>query len=286
MGFSALVRRAAVKWGPAFGSAAAAALRAPVFVVGYNKSGKSTLVAGLAQQPGVTIFPGEGNDVLWFRGLYPWPDAAGAAAPLWHDPDAFVRTAVASRADRFAEARAQLGMYRLLRAPASLLVNDSGMLAALLPELLGVFPDARIVHVVRDGRVVSAISARRTLQRIGEQPERYRAAGCPTGWEAVLAAQARYWCWTLDRVARVAGALPGAVTQVRYEDWCQDPVGVLRAVTAAIGARRSFRTPRWPTPVRNDNAEIMAALTARDLQTITCIQREHLARWGYTAEQY
>lgn len=126
-----LARRAA-RWMPTYW---APHLRNPVFVVGFNNSGKSTVVKRLARSPELCVFPGEGNGELWFPGFFPWLRSEVQIKPIWSDPDRFVDAVLAARHGRFLSARAQLGAYEALNA-GRMLVNDSGMLAALAPELL------------------------------------------------------------------------------------------------------------------------------------------------------
>jgi hypothetical protein len=279
--YSRRVRDLGLRWGPVLGHAARSRLRNPLFLVGFNKSGKSMLVEGLAQQPGISVFPGEGNESLWFRGFYPWVDLDVRVPPLWFDPDAFVRAVVASRRDGFLDSRAQLGLFQALRAPFGTVVNDSGMLAALLPDIVPAFPDAKVIHMVRDGRVVSHTSAQKTLLRIGSRPERYAAARCPADPTAVLEAQASLWCWTLDRVAAAATALPDAVLQVRYEDWCRDPDGVLGQIVDFSGSSRRFHRPVWDARIENHNEHELSRISHADLKRVEAIQADHLHRFGY-----
>jgi hypothetical protein len=283
-GMSIVIRNLAAKWGPALGRRAASCLRPPVFLVGFNNSGKSTLVEGLAQQPKLALFPGEGNDLIWFRGFYPWWKSDLELAPLWYSPEAFTRAVVDSRSDGFLEARAQLGAYQALRARGETLVNDSGMLAALLPEIIPAFPDARIIHLVRDGRVTSFLAAQKTMSLIAQHVERYRRSGCPVDAPGVLAAQAKYWCWTVERVRKAEARLPdGSLLQVRYEDWCDDPVGTLRSVARFVDADSHFRIPTWKVPIRNRNVDVLCSMSEADLACIQSIQDHHLRHLGYRA---
>jgi hypothetical protein len=282
VGFSNIARRIAVRYGPALSPLPGTLLRRPAFIVGFNKSAKSMLVEGLARQPGLAIFPGEGNDVLWFRGFYPRPRPDRAPlAPLWCEPARFVRAVVESRGDRFLEARSQLGLYQLLRAPRSVLLNDSGMLAALLPDVLPAFPEVRIVHMIRDGRVVSFKAALRTLERMRAIPDRYRGSDCPTDVEGIALAQARYWCWTLDRVQEVEGRVPDQVMQVRYEDWCLDPMRVLTDVMRFLGLKAAPRQPPWTDRVVNLNHRETAEIPRSLRDSIENVQAVHLERFGY-----
>jgi hypothetical protein len=281
MGLSRSLRDVSKRWGSSLDGLFARLLRRPVFVVGFNNSGKSTLVKGLLQQPGLTPFPGEGNDDLWFPNFYPWWELEVKAPPLWYDPDAFVAAVLESRSDGFLEARAQLGLYQMLRSPAKRVVNDSGMLAALLPDITSTFSDALFIHMVRDGRVVTHLAAEKALSRIEQHPEKYERAGCPTDEVGVLEAHARYWCWILERVAAASERDPKTTMQVRYEDWCCDPDQAVEEIGSFLGLSR-IRALNWSPPVRNLNQEALEGVSAGRIAKVEMIQRRHLASLGYS----
>jgi hypothetical protein len=209
-------------------------LKNPVFVVGFNNSGKSSAVGGLRQIDGLCIYPGEGNSELWFRGHFPWIDSSVAVAPIWVAPDEFIQSVKDACDNSFRLSRAQLGAYQWLVGGNSLL-NDSGMLAALAPDIITEFPDAKFVHFVRDGRLASYITARLEWSRIIRSPGKYIEYDCPLRFSDVLRKMAEYWAWTMRRMDEVSSAMPGAVLELRYEDWWSDPEPMIDSVARFIG---------------------------------------------------
>jgi hypothetical protein len=283
MGYSRIARHIALALGPMLARYSRRLLRRPVFVVGFNKSAKSLIVSGLEAQRGLTLFPGEGNAALWFGGFYPWWKLQLPLAPLWADPDAFIQAVVGSRPDGFRVTRAQLGLYQLIRAPASVLVNDSGMLAALMPEILPVFPDAKVVHIVRDGRVVSWLAAKKTMRRISVSPGKYLRYDCPVDFDEVLDRQARYWCWTIDQMEKFANRLPDSVLTVRYEDWCARPMKTLEEIMRFIGLEGPLRSPSWPASIENYNGKDLAGISTEQHRRFIETAGPQLRRLGYNA---
>lgn len=90
--------------------------------------------------------------------------------------------------------------------------------ALRIPELLAIFPDARIIHLVRDGRDVAESTARIAI-----------------GPCSILAI-ARRWKLYLDTVREAAARLPPAqFLEVRFEDMVLDPAGMRRRILAFIG---------------------------------------------------
>ena len=282
MGYSKVARDISVKLGPVLAPVFHCLLRRMVFVVGFNKSAKSTIVHNcLVPQSRLSVFPGEGNDVLWFRGFYPWADMNLNIAPVWHDPERFIHEVLVSRKDGFREARSVLSIYQIIRAPTNFLLNDSGMLAALLPDVMPVFPGAKVIHIVRDGRVVSSVAAKITFAMIKKNPEKYRSVGCPLNFYDIAEAKARYWCWTLDRIRQIEESYPRKVLQVRYEDWCVKPEVTLIEIMNFIGLRNPPVMAWQKEEFQNLNEKELSDIPRELLYRIEKIQTSHLKRLGY-----
>jgi hypothetical protein len=101
-----------------------------------------------------------------------------------------------------------------------------------LPALLDALGDARVVHVVRDGRAVC-----RSLREVDWWPHEPLSwyAGTPTEWAAEggdpWEACARTWVSEVDAVgAGLAGLPPHQVLEVRYEHLVTDPIDTLEAM--------------------------------------------------------
>jgi hypothetical protein len=206
----------------------------PVFVVGFNNSGKSSAMQFLEALGEACQYPGEGNADLWFRGHFPWIDSPVSVAPIWAAPEEFIRSVKDTCGNSFKHSRAQLGAYQWL-VSGSNLINDSGMLAALAPDITNDFPDAKFVHFVRDGRLASYITARLEWSRIIRSPGKYIEYDCPLRFSEVLRKMAEYWAWTMRRMDEVSSTMPGSVLEVRYEDWWSNPEPMIESVARFIG---------------------------------------------------
>lgn len=87
-----------------------------------------------------------------------------------------------------------------------------------IPALLRLFPDAQIVHLIRDGRDCVA-----SLQSMPWFDRDIHAAIC-------------YWTEAIDSGRRAAGRLPaGAYTEIRYEDLVADPPARLAELCGFLG---------------------------------------------------
>jgi hypothetical protein len=196
-------------------------------VVGVGRSGTTLLRLMLDAHPELSI-PGETGflppvfeavrggeqiDAVRFADLvtsFPtWPDLATDAADF---------TAAVLRLDPFsitAGAREFYRRYAVTRGKSRWGDKTPGY-GQLVPELLGVLPEAHFVHIIRDGRDV-ALSLRAT-------------------WFAPardMAGLARHWADQI-RATRQQAAGRDCYTEVRYEDLLSEPADTLRRICAAI----------------------------------------------------
>jgi Sulfotransferase family len=156
-----------------------------------------------------------------------------------------------------------------------------------------VFPDARFIHVVRDGRAVAASDLRVPWWRGWAGPEHM---GCGPLSEADLAAweaSGRSFAllaglsWRIEMDAMLAARPLVPADQwldVRFEDLLDDPPGHFKAMLAFLGleadprfdvalARTRFRTDR--------KDDFRSQLHAADIAALDAALAGHLRRWGY-----
>jgi hypothetical protein len=195
-------------------------IRAPVFLVGCARSGTSILGEAIATHPRVAYLfePSE----IWQRLVPEKPDHRLTAA------DATPEVVQAAH-EALEAARSGLAGDVLLEKNPKHVIR--------IPFLLAIFPDARFLHLLRDGRdVVPSLMFRNRGETWGhlEIP----------GWRDLLARYPRenhIRCahqWR-DAVALARGdALglgPGRYREVRYENLVREPKQTLDAVLAFLG---------------------------------------------------
>ena len=149
----------------AFPAHMAAELHDPIFFIGAGRSGTNLLTDLLRSHPDLSVFPDEAND-LWHPRLYPWSDARLDVPPIWADGQAFTRASLDSRsAADDQRLRAAFGAYQRLTR-GRYLVNKSIMITFMVEYVLDVFPDARFIHLLRDGRSVALSFAQKDAKNI------------------------------------------------------------------------------------------------------------------------
>ncbi len=155
-----------------------------------------------------------------------------------------------------------------------------------------IFPDARFVHLVRDGRAVanSLLSVPwwhgwRGPQswRLGALPSEYREE-----WEAAqesfVALAGIYWKILMDAVDTAREMIePSRFLEVRYEDLCAEPESETRRIADFAGLD-------WPDILdrevgagsfRSSNAKWERDLTRQQQEILQSVVASHLSRFEY-----
>jgi len=154
-----------------------------------------------------------------------------------------------------------------------------------IPLLHQIFPGARFVVLVRDGRAVAD-----SLSRVdwwdrsfvwwyGGTPERWRAEG-KDPWEMC----ARNWVEELAAIDEGLRAVPDEqVTRLRYEDLVAEPSEGFRRVAESLGLPddAAWRASLADLPITDMNDGWRTRLEHGVAERITEIQRPELDRYGY-----
>ncbi len=256
--------------GPGFrrGFAERARTRRWVFVVGCSNSGTTLLARLLMAHRDVAGLPREGQELAT---VLPRPSDRGLGRAWSEHADAF---ALDEHDDVSIGPRLAHDWERRLDDPGLPVALEKSPVNSLRMRWLGrVFPRARFVAIVRDGRVVTeGISRRR--------------AGIP------LEQSARHWARLNELLLADAPHLRH-FELVRYEDLVADPEGVLRHLlrfldldpvrhdfdfAAPVAARN---LDGEPTPIQDYNARGLARLDREALAAIDPILAPMMKRLGY-----
>jgi hypothetical protein len=202
-----------------------ARLVAPIFLVGAPRSGTTLAVELFATHPDVANWSEAGR--LWDPVDYRNPEADH------HWPAGRATQAEIARLHRFCEwYRASHGKTRF--------VNKHPRNSVRIDYLRRVFPDARFVHVIRDGRAVvgSMLAQIRARPRRAQQP---MGGFCrPPGWRALLRDDlveqtALQWKAIVRHVRERGDALGADYCEVRYEALCAEPRATFRRLFGFAG---------------------------------------------------
>jgi hypothetical protein len=220
----------------------------PIFVVGCPRSGTTLFVNNLASHPALAD---------WSEGLELW-DAAWQPSGADH-----VRTAADVTPGLRRRLTAILSLYMWMsRRPR--LVNKLPRNSLRIPYLATLFPDCRVIHVIRDGRSVVAS----LVQKVAEEPRRQGAPlgnfARPPGWQTLrdrpaVEQFAHLWARLVPHARDAGRGLPAdAYAEVFYEEFCRDPRGSLARLYRwadvpahphldAVPAHLTARNDKWRT---------------------------------------
>ena len=262
----------------------------PFFVVGCARSGTTLLRTMLDGHPRLAV-PDESHFVIglaprWWRpGATPTLDdiLAHPKVRAWDVDRVMLRTR--------AEAVSPRGYAALVDAVFSAYADEHGKArwgdktpgyVSYVPQLARMFPDARFVHLVRDGREVAASLAE-------------------WDWGARTAVSGAWWWAHKVRVGRRDGARlgPERYLELRLEDLTAAPEATLRRLCAFLGEGFAPEMLAYPDrvaasgrPVRRQERHLVqpptaglrdwrSGLAVRDQQAVEEVCRPMLTACGY-----
>lgn len=204
----------------------------PVFVVGAPRSGTTLVNRLLARHPELAVYPTEAA-AWWHPRMYPADQPPLRIPPQWRDPDRWVANWRANWTWMDEQRLKAVLATFALASEGRTLVNKNPEVAHLLPELLAMFPDARVIHVVRDGRGELTSHVLKSCADAGLEPT-----------DEIYETHARFWTSTVRRVradARATGLVDrGGLAEVHYEDLCLDVEAELTALAGWLGITDRF----------------------------------------------
>jgi Sulfotransferase family len=281
----------------------------PVLLIGMHRSG-TTLVAQLLRRLG--FFLGERrqqhDEALFFRGLNDLFLRQSGAAWDYPAPVELLLRDKPVRALALEHTRAQLSSPQAIGflGPARYLrLRSIDRLATpwgwkdprntfTLPLWLQLFPDARVIHVLRHGVDVAASLVERRARAVSDARALYRRRRRLYGIRgkrkqfvgtvrcATLEGSFSLWEEYVDEGSRHAEALGPRALEVRFEDLVARPTDVLSEVAAFAGL----------TPTPSELGEAVAAVRPErayafrgrpDLLAFAASVEERLGRRGYSA---
>ncbi len=249
-----------------------ARLVAPVFLVGSPRSGTSLAVDLFGTHPEVANWSEAGR--LWDPVDYRNPEADH------HWPAERATPAQIARLHRWCE------WYRRKEGKARF-VNKHPRNSVRIGYLRRVFPDARFIHVIRDGRAVAASIRTQVRSRPRRAAQPLGGFCRPPGWRTLMRddpveENALVWRAIVKHVRAEGARLGNDYCEVRYEALCAEPRRVYaelfhfaglwsgEAAMAGIPAEPLERSDAW-----------RETLATEEIATVEKAAGDLLAELGY-----
>lgn len=179
---------------------------------------------------------------------------------------------------------------RLLFSGRKRLINKNNQNSLRLRYLKSAFPDAFIIHVVRDARPVVLSNMSRV------EKDRYRR-GFPFGrfpkpvaWRAymdkpVVEQFAHQWSDITAEIRKDGPAMfgPDQYAEVKFEEFCADPAGTIRRLDRFCGLPEIDRAATAIASIGTGDSDAWTSrLPAEDLDRINTITAAQMAVFGYS----
>lgn len=157
-----------------------------------------------------------------------------------------------------------------------------------------IFPNAKFINVIRDGRAVASSLLRVKFWLGWRGPEGWSmgplSAEQNERWQkydrSFVALAGLEWEVLMDAYQRARQSVPAdRLMEIRYENLCADPLGQVRAATEFAGLSWSPRLERSiaSLSLKNQNDKWKQGLSPAQQEVLTDCLRQSLAHWGYRA---
>jgi omega-hydroxy-beta-dihydromenaquinone-9 sulfotransferase len=161
--------------------------------------------------------------------------------------------------------------------------------------LHAIFPDAKFIHVVRDGRAVANSRMNTSFWKGwqglniwgGQMPEHYRQE-----WErhrrSFVALAGIEWKTHMDQFEAVKREFPKIdIYQVKYECFCANPIGELKRIAdhCELSWPTQFEKATRAFHVKNENEKWKRDLTDQQCATLEEVLRPYLVNYGYESSE-
>jgi LPS sulfotransferase NodH len=232
----------------------ASQLKNPIFILGMARSGTTLLNDILSEHKQIAVLS-EANDI-WDPTGFPWDAANHETPPVWVDAQAYTGRWWRDTKPRQQQIRAVFGAYQRLLNKAYF-INKTPFNTYRLPQLLEIFPEARFIHLVRDGRAVVQSYTRKEYSKFQDSPQAFAPYNVYKA-DDISRYLADFWQQSLDIVRaddeKLGLSKQGRMIEIKYERLCEDMRGTMDSVCKFIGVSMNDFAPKvWETETRSQN---------------------------------
>jgi hypothetical protein len=274
------------KFARAFGSNVDMAqhLENPIMIFGCARSGTTTLKEVLSGHQNIVPVPFEAND-LWHPALYPWRSAEVVSPPIWADPFVYTRNSNNHRLEAdIQKLRSVFGAYNYLESGNTVLLK-SAMVAFMIPEMLEILPNMKLIHLHRDGRAVALSLAKKQWVEANKHEQIYKAKGYWVSFDELLERMAHHWVEHIGEIElrdeQMGLTKNRIMLTVNYESFCSQPKETAEQIAQFLGVPiEGFDIKRY-ADVKETNYKFSEELSEVQKASITRIMSPTLQKLGY-----
>lgn len=261
-------------------------LNAPFFIIGCPRSGTTLLIDTLSAHKEIATYPGEANE-RWHPQTFPWRDSPHLSEipPLEVDPISFTELSLKHRSSvEERRLRAIFGSFQFVMGRKCFLTK-SAMITLMTPYILDQFPQAKFIHIIRDGRGVARSWAKMLHGNIRENGGNSRAQHSKESYEGLLENCANSWMLQIQQFEKDKRELSleerGLLLEIRYEDFCQNPHDQLIHLADFMDVSPNPFRGRVYDHIVNMNYKFEKEFTEMQLRRVTQIMEPALSAWKY-----
>jgi hypothetical protein len=176
------------------------------------------------------VYPTEANE-LWHPKAYPYRKAMIAVPPILVDPKLFTQRSLENWPNKHGDLiKKVFTCFHLLKGDSKTFVVKSVMISFMISKILDLFPDARFIHVYRNGICV--------VRSLFEK-EWQKYLGVVDNKRDFYSHCAEYWNQCITEIDRVSASLSlkgrNIMYELGYEELCREPKRQLDRVAAFLG---------------------------------------------------
>jgi len=262
-------------------------LKNPFFIISAGRSGSTLLVTTLSSHRDIATYPGEANN-LWHPQTYPWRYSKHGEyiPPPVVDFTGFTRHSIEYRSpSQIKRIRATFSAYEFVMRKNCFLIK-SAMITCMIPFILEQFPEAKFIHIIRDGRAAALSGAKKEYKKMKENWHVYKSRGFGLSFEEVLKHCATSWKEQIEEVASQKEKLElerkGLIHEIQYEEFCMNPHDCLTNIANFMDiSPDGFRESDY-SHIKSMNHKYKKELIQSKIKELTRLMEPTLQAMGYT----
>lgn len=258
-------------------------LQNPIFLIGMARSGTTILETLIAHHRDVADWS-EAN-LIWDPSAWEWAKSSRETPPMWVDPEAYRARWLRDARGREQEIVAAFGLFQTVKGRRFFL-NKAPANVWRIPFLLEHFPNAKLIHLIRDGRAVVNSHFVRLWPGMESNPDYHRRMGILFSYEELAERLGAFWLANMREVAHQNATLNlverGIMLEVRYEQLAADPRGTLERISEHTGlVVDRFRPSVYDIRIDNRNYKWKEHMRPEAIERMTAAMEPLLSQVGY-----